>query len=291
MTPLRLGVLGCGRMGRLHAERLQKTPGVDLVAVLDPAGVPAHLPGVKALPALDGLVVATPAHTHAELTLPLLTVGLPCLVEKPLSPDLDQARALAAFEHLSVNHIERFNPAVRALPTGLRPRYVHAERLGPFTGRSARIDVCMDLMVHDLDLLGALQPEATPSLMRAVGIPVHTSGVDAVQAWVELETPSGPCTASLSASRASRAPQRRLRLVDDAHYYSLDLRTPRVERLPIGAPPQAAESLPIPDGDALGAIHAAFLRALRGQGAFPVSGTQALRALEWAARLSELASA
>ena len=55
---------------------------------------------------------------------------------------------------LQVGHIERFNPALRALEQlAVRPKYINAERLSTYTFRSTDIGVVLDLMIHDLDLL------------------------------------------------------------------------------------------------------------------------------------------
>ena len=65
--------------------------------------------------------------------------------------------AEAAGVPLQVGHIERFNPAFEELVRRpIRPKFVEAERHGPFTGRSIDIGAVLDLMIHDLDLILAL---------------------------------------------------------------------------------------------------------------------------------------
>ena len=272
-------------MGKLHARRIQAQEGLDLLAVVDPAGVPSDLPGASSLPALDAVVIATPAHTHRELAQTLLQAGVACLIEKPLATRLEDLDALARYERLSVNHLEHFNPAVRALPKGLRPRYFASERLCSFQERGSEVDVALDLMVHDLDLLGWLTGHPEPSLMRATGLPVMTSGVDMVEAWIEL----GDCVAKLSASRVSPRPQRSLRLVSPSAYYSLDLRQGRGHTT--NTQDLTPRELPLDDGDAIHHMHQAFFAAVRGQGAFPVPAHQAAFAARWALAVSDAARA
>ena len=140
--PLRVGILGAGHMGRVHAGVLARDPRVRMVGVADSdAGraaplaaeheVPAHA-GLEPLLAagLDLLVVATPNFLHAEATLAALERGVGVLCEKPMATNLKDARAVrdaaarpGAF--YAVGHNRRHAPAyrrVRALiDAGFRP--------------------------------------------------------------------------------------------------------------------------------------------------------------------------
>ncbi len=272
-------------MGQLHARRVHGNPDLELLAVIDPAGVPPEFPKASSLPPLDAVIIATPAHTHRQLAEPLLQSGVACLIEKPLATSIQDLDALSHFHRLSVNHLERFNPAVRALPLGLRPRYFAAERLCSFQRRGSDVDVALDLMVHDLDLLGWLTGHREPSLMRATGLPVMTSGVDMVEAWIEIED----CVAKLSASRVSSKPQRSLRLVSDSAYYSLDLR--QAQGYSTRTQDLMRQELKLDAGDAIHHMHQAFFSAVRGEGDFPVPAHQAAFAARWALAVSEAARA
>jgi predicted dehydrogenase len=275
--PARLrGLLyGHGHMGRHHARRLRERGDVDL-RVVDPGqGLPA-----PAAPEADFAIVATPTASHAAVAGPLLAAGIPTLVEKPLALDLDEARALAAHAHLSVGHIERWNPAVRAV-AHVRPRFVEAERMAPWPapdrtgGRGTDADVLADLMLHDLDLALRFLPGALGDV-RAVGVGVLSGRPDIAKARLEL----GGGVADLTASRVSRSPTRTLRLVDDGEYWSVDLLARRVTRVRWGAGELGGEAVPVPEGDALVDQHAAFLGAVRAGGPMPVPGAEALRVLE-----------
>ena len=276
---MRVAVLGCGHMGRIHAEKL--AGAVDLV-VVDPAGVPSHLPQGKLPEELDAAIIAVPASLHAEVAIPLLERGVPCLIEKPLASTAQEARRLARYPHCSVNHQERFNPAVRALPADLRPRYVRVERLAAPSGRGFDVDVVHDLMIHDLDLLLHLAGGVVTDL-RAVGVPVLGEGLDVAEVW--LETSTG-CVGTLTASRISRGPSRRFRLMDPGRYFSLDLGEQTVSTVRLGDGELQPEALEVSPGDAIEAVHAAFFAAVRGEGDYPCPASEAAIAVALADRIA-----
>lgn len=172
MTRLRVGLIGLGVMGRSHARVLGAIDGVDLVGVADPVGDPFGaagaarvVPDVEALIdlGLDYAVVATPTRYHLETGLQLAAAGIPTLIEKPLATDGPSSLKLAeAFESAGlvngVGHIERCNPALRALRERLDAGelgdiyQVATRRQGPFPNRISDVGVAKDLATHDIDL-------------------------------------------------------------------------------------------------------------------------------------------
>jgi UDP-N-acetyl-2-amino-2-deoxyglucuronate dehydrogenase len=131
--PVRFALVGCGNIGRTHAEaltRLAAAGTAELVAVHDvlperaaafgaDLGVPAL--GWDALlhdPAVEALTICTPSGTHAALGVAALEAGMHVVVEKPMDADLAQARLLqAAAERtgltLGVISQHRFDPGTR----------------------------------------------------------------------------------------------------------------------------------------------------------------------------------
>ena len=172
MSNLRFGLIGVGMMGRNHARVLHAISGIDLVAVADPAGDKHGVAGsavvvdtVEELLAhdLDAAVVAVPTAFHLEAGLQLAGAGVHTLIEKPLAADPSEAQKLVdAFEGASlvnaVGHIERYNPALRALRSRLADGelgeiyQVATRRQGPFPNRIADVGVVKDLATHDMDL-------------------------------------------------------------------------------------------------------------------------------------------
>ena len=285
IEPLRGAVIGCGRMGSLHARRLAARDDVRLLALIDPrcpedpALAALHR---AALPPIDFAVIAAPTALHVALAEPLLAAGVACLVEKPMAPTAEEAARIAHYPRLCVAHIERWNPAIRAIVGAPAPRFLRAERLAPFGPRSLDVDV-----VHDLDLALWLGGGEVTEI-RAVGVPMRTSGVDIADARIEL---SSGCVAQLVASRVSRVRSRTLRTMAPGVYWSLDLAKPSAERVRWGEGDLSGEPVPLSPQDALGAMHDAFLAAVRGEAPFPVSGAEGLQAVALADKVAALALA
>ena len=218
---LRIAVVGAGTMGRHHIRILAGLPGVELVAVVDPAVDPVHpsvavhgvpvLRSIADLPQVEAAVLATPTHEHFQVGAELLERGVHLLVEKPLALDeTDAARMVQLARQrgltLAVGHVERFNAAFALLKTVCRePTMISFERLSPFTPRIAD-SVVTDLMIHDLDMAMWLLGEY-PTDVHAVGTTVFSDVIDVASAV--LRFPSG-CIATLQASRATQDKVRRV---------------------------------------------------------------------------------
>ncbi len=232
---LRAGVVGAGVMGRHHVRLLTDLLGPRAVLVVDAdaarAATVADEHGVavaaglgELAEAVDVAVVAVPTVDHLDVAGRLIEAGVHVLVEKPIAVDLAQADALveaaaARGVVLAAGHVEFYNPAVQALlASGRGPRFVEVERMSPFSPRSLDVDVVLDLMIHDLQILHALDPSPVREV-RAVGIDVLSDRVDIADARIELE--SG-CVANLTASRVSTERVRQLRVFFADRYYSLD---------------------------------------------------------------------
>lgn len=265
-----VAVIGLGHMGRLHARTLAARDDL-LLRYVDPAQ------GLRdPLHDIDLAVIAAPTSEHVALAAPLLERGTPCLVEKPLAASVAEAERLAHHPHLSVAHIERFNPALAALD-GCEPRFISAERLSPFSVRGTDVDVIADLMIHDLDLAASLLGGPLREA-RALGIGVRSGKLDLCNARLAL----GRGVAQLSASRVSPERVRRLRVFEEGRYTSLDLLRGTAHRVRWGQGELEGEPVDLPPKDALRALHAAWLDAADGGPAFPVGGPQALFSLSLA---------
>ena len=240
---------------------------------------------------IDAAVVAVPTVDHARVGCGLLERGIHTLIEKPIAPTLveaDRLLAAAGDRVLAVGHVEFYNPAVqRLLEVGSPPGFVEIHRLAVFTPRSLDIDVVLDLMIHDLQILHALDPSRV-SEVRATGINVLSERIDIANARIALE--SG-CVANITASRVSGERVRKLRVfMPQRGYYSVDYHQQEIQGLRLEArddgPGILPEDMPVERAEPLKRELEAFLRRCRGDDEVRlVDGAQGRRALDTAFRV------
>ena len=306
------GVIGVGSMGRHHARVYRELPDVDLVGVYDVdhdrAREVADEHGTKPL-SLDGLVetadvvsIVVPTAYHQQMAERAIEAGTDMLIEKPLAPSTEAAREIveAAEEAgvtLQVGHIERFNPAVRAVAEfadDLDAIALEAQRQGPPVDRDGDDDVVMDLMVHDIDVACALlDGEVTD--VEATG----TAGGDYVTTSLTFDD---EVVATLTASRVTAKKVRNMSLTAedcrvDVDYTSQDVTiTRRTEPEYVAAndglrfrSETLVERPTVNNGEPLKMELSSFVDSVR-EGTEPlVTGEDGLRAIELAEQVrSEL---
>jgi predicted dehydrogenase len=193
-----------------------------------------------------------------------------------------------------VGHIERFNPATEVLLRAVKaPRFVEVHRLGSFSPRSLDVDVVLDLMVHDLDIVLALDG-SEPTQIEAVGVPVLTPKVDIANARLKFE--SG-LIANVTASRVSLEKVRKFRVFAPRTYVSADFtaREAQIFRLEApdgsGRPRISSERRGAPEEEPLKRQIQAFLASVTSRSPPVVPGADGRRALALAhailARMAE----
>ena len=301
---VKAGVVGVGALGRHHARVWAAVPGARLVGVHDTdAGRAAEVAaahGCRAYPDVgslladaDAVSIAVPTLAHHAVARQALEAGRDVLLEKPMTATLAEADDLVACAAsrgriLQVGHIERFNPATSALLTaGRGARFVEVHRLGSFSPRSLDVDVVLDLMVHDLDIVLALDG-TEPVQIEAVGVPVLTPKVDIANA--RLRFASG-LIANVTASRVSLEKVRKFRVFAPRTYVSADFTTREAQIYKLesdgGAPRIAASRQGAPDQEPLRLQIESFARAVAERSAPQVSGEDGRRALALALTILE----
>jgi predicted dehydrogenase len=132
VSRVRLGVIGAGAWGRNHVRTAAQTAEGELAGVLDTdaatrARVARQYPGVWVgseldafLDRVDGVIIASPAGTHAPLALAAIEAGKPCLVEKPFALSVADAEAVtraatARGVPVLAGHLLLFHPAIERL--------------------------------------------------------------------------------------------------------------------------------------------------------------------------------
>ena len=301
----KVAVVGVGHLGSRHARVYAESPNAELVGVADidssKARAVAEAHGVRAvadiadlIPEIAAASVAVPTVSHREVTGKLLEAGIDVLVEKPIAGCLAEAREMVDLARerarvLAVGHTERHNPAVEALIAGSRdPRFIEVHRLGSFSPRSLDIDVVLDLMIHDLDVVGALVRAEVLSL-EAVGVPVLTGKVDIANARLRF---ANGCVANITASRVSQDKVRKLRCFEPERYVSLDYQKQeaisyRLVRSPGAAPEIRRDDFPVTQDEPLRRELEDFLQAVATGGSPKVTGEGGLKALELALEVVE----
>jgi myo-inositol 2-dehydrogenase/D-chiro-inositol 1-dehydrogenase len=185
-------------MGAFHAETVAlRLPGARLVAVADPApraaeGLAGALGADRAYtdaaqlwddPAVDAVVIAAPARSHADLVVAAATAGRHVFCEKPMAvtlPDADRAieAARAAGVVLQVGFNRRFAADWRAARMLLDAGTLGTPRLlrsltrdpGGFDPSRVRPDtIFLETLIHDFDTLRYLNPGAEAVEVFATG--------------------------------------------------------------------------------------------------------------------------
>ena len=232
-------VIGVGRMGGHHARNYAgMTNHFKLVAVVDKnaeaAARAAETYGCRAFSSIDEMLaakldikaatVAFPTVHHRAAAERLLAAGVDVLVEKPLSPTVEDGRAIVATAKkysriLQVGHTERFNPVFVALKQHvIHPKFVEIHRISPMTFRSVDVGVVLDMMIHDIDIVQSLTRSPVKDV-RAVGVRVLGEHEDICNARIEYEN---GCVANITASRLALKTERKMRLFSPDAYVSVD---------------------------------------------------------------------
>ena len=181
MSDLRIGVLGVGRIGRMHAELIERqTPGATVSAVYD-----VHAPGAEAVGSdvaarvaaspedliggddVDAVAICSSTDTHIDLLAASAAAGKPVFIEKPLSLDLAEVdRGVAAVEAAGIPVQVGFNRRFDASHKAVRDRVMAGDvgdvQMARITSRDPapppieyiRVSggIFLDMTIHDFDM-------------------------------------------------------------------------------------------------------------------------------------------
>jgi myo-inositol 2-dehydrogenase / D-chiro-inositol 1-dehydrogenase len=218
MTTLGVAVLGCGRIGRLHARNLVRHPRARLALVFDVAAaaaqqVAAEL-GVRSARSVDevwddrnvrAVVIATPTDTHVPLIVAAVRAGKAVFCEKPIDMSLERARACwgeiaADAPVVMIGFNRRFDPSYRALRERLKLGEIGRLELAVITSRdpapppSGYIQTSgglfRDMTIHDFDMARYLAGDIAK---------VHAFGANLVDAEIGRLGDIDTCAISLRA--------------------------------------------------------------------------------------------
>lgn len=171
-----IAVVGCGYWGKNLVRNMHEIGALSAVCDAHAAAADAMAKqyNVRALPyadaladsSIEGIVIAAPAHLHAELALQAFASGKHVLVEKPIALSVDEASMMiaAAKEEgkiLMVGHLLQYHPAFLALKDLCDKghlghlKYIYSNRLN-FGKIRTEENVFWSFAPHDLSMMLAL---------------------------------------------------------------------------------------------------------------------------------------
>ncbi|SFI79828.1 myo-inositol 2-dehydrogenase / D-chiro-inositol 1-dehydrogenase [Bosea sp. OK403] len=230
---MRFGLLGAGRIGRIHGLNVAARADAALVAVADAsneaasalaAGTGAHVAGIDAILAdasIDAILICTPTDTHADLIEAAVSAGKAVFCEKPV--DLDAQRIRRCLKQVSqtgkplmIGFNRRFDPSFAALERRLRAGEAGAIEIVSVISRdpspppveyvSRSGGLFRDMMIHDFDMarfLLAEEPVEVFALGSALVDPAIGQAGDVDTAAVLMKTASGRIAQISNSRRAT----------------------------------------------------------------------------------------
>jgi len=232
---LKIGVLGAGHLGKIHLKLLNQSKKYQLVGFFDP--LPKNATQVakefgyhrferisELIQAVDVVDIVTPTLSHFDCAVEAIKNGKHIFVEKPITTTVAEAETLLALlkEHNlkgQVGHVERFNPAFKAVNTFINnPMFIECHRLAEFNPRGTDVPVILDLMIHDIDIILSVVNSVIKHI-SASGVAVISDTPDIANARIEFEN---GCVANLTASRISLKNMRKTRFFQKDAYISVD---------------------------------------------------------------------
>jgi myo-inositol 2-dehydrogenase/D-chiro-inositol 1-dehydrogenase len=230
---LRFGLLGAGRIGKVHAKAVTGNPLAKLVAVAD-----AMAPAAEAIAAqygcevrtiaqilaakdIDAVVICTPTDTHADLIEQFTNAGKAVFCEKPIDLSLNRVKACLSVVRankgtLMVGFNRRFDPHFKAVRAEIDKGSIGEVEMVTITSRdpgAPPVDyikrsggIFRDMTIHDFDMARFLLGEeiAEVSAMAAVLVdPAIGVAGDSDSVQVMLKTASGKMAVISNSRRAT----------------------------------------------------------------------------------------
>lgn len=249
---LRLGLLGAGRIGKVHADAIAATPGARLVAVADALPEAAEALATKhgaqmrdadaimAARDIDGVLITTPTDLHATMIEQAARAGKAIFCEKPIDLDVGRVRAcLKVVEEtgakLMVGFNRRFDPNFREVRRRIEAGAIGKVEMVQITSRdpappppsyAARSGgMFRDMTIHDFDMARFLLGEEPVSVFAAASVlvdPAIGEAGDVDSAAVTLTTASGRICQISNSRRATYGYDQRIEVHGSAGLVSAE---------------------------------------------------------------------
>lgn len=243
----RIAVLGCGRIGAMHAANIAAHPRASLAGVYD-----IHRPAAEAVaaktgarlfvsaeeilasPEVDAVLIATATDTHADLLEAAVAAGKPVLCEKPIDLSLDRVnlcakRIAGSAVPIQLGFVRRFDPGHRAVRQAVARGEVGALHQVAVTSRDPGLapegylrvsgGIFRDMTIHDFDMARFILGEevetvfATGARLVDPGLMATLGDYDTVT--VVLTTASGKQAVITNSRRATYGYDQRVEAFGD----------------------------------------------------------------------------
>lgn len=300
MNKVRIGVIGVGHLGSIHAKVYSKLKNVELVGVCDcnlekvleigkKYRAASYLDYEELFDKIDAASIAVPTSLHYNIAKDFLNHNIHVLIEKPITKTLSEAGELIEIANdkkliLQVGHIERFNSAILSIERYLKsPKFIECQRLGPFHKRVKDVGVVLDLMIHDIDIvLGLVEKDVVT--IEAVGLSTISDYEDVANVRLIFENGT---IADITASRVTKDVVRKIRIFQEDSYISLDYLTQEAAIFRKTDEKIRKEKIKIKKGEPLKRELESFVECVRTGKRPIISGVEGRRALQVALEIIE----
>jgi myo-inositol 2-dehydrogenase/D-chiro-inositol 1-dehydrogenase len=312
MMTIRFGLLGAGRIGKVHAKAVTGNPGARLVAVSDalPAAAQAiadqygcevrTIEAIAAAKDIDAVVICTPTDTHADLIEQFVTAGKAVFCEKPIDLSLARVQQCLSIVRarkgtLMVGFNRRFDPHFRAVRAEIDRGTLGMVEMVVITSRDPAappVDyirrsggIFRDMTIHDFDmarfLLGEEITEVSAMASTLVDPAIGAAG-DSDSVQVMLRTGSGKLAVISNSRRATYGYDQRIEVHGSKGMAAAENQRPVSIEVATGAGytrPPLHDFFMTRYTEAYAAEIEAFIEAMAGKAAASPSGEDGLLAL------------
>ena len=194
---LRFGVLGAGRIGRVHSKAIAGTAGARLVAIADPVAKAAQdmadaygceirtIDAILTSADIDAVVICTPTDTHADLIEKFVTAGKAVFCEKPVDLSVKRVQdclkvVAKAKGILMVGFNRRFDPDFMAVKAAIDAGKIGVVEMVTISSRdpgpppadyiTRSGGIFRDMTIHDFDMARWLLGEEVETVQAAASV-------------------------------------------------------------------------------------------------------------------------
>ena len=232
---LKVGVVGCGHLGKIHSKLLSQSENYSLIGIYDKDNEQSSRVSNEfkctsfesfesLLDSVDVIDIVAPTPFHFNYAKQAINKNKHVFIEKPVCTTSKESEELIKLGDLKkvkiqVGHVERFNPAFTKVESEIsKPMFIESHRLAKFNPRGTDVSVVLDLMIHDIDIILKTVDSKVKDILSS-GVSVISETPDIANARIEFEN---GCVANLTASRVSLKNMRKTRFFQTGKYISVD---------------------------------------------------------------------